>query len=140
MKIGENSHLDHGLSKEVMAHIEKLFGDRNSFFIETVELPEELGTVECGLHGPSVGDSPVPDTECTLEVRGTRGGPSRLCSRQTRQTRQLTVIAGPAGDEPCILYTAFGGPSAPREPWDSGLDEHRKVESAAFWAVHALSR
>jgi hypothetical protein len=40
-----------------------------------------------------------------------------------------------------ILYTAFGGPAAPREPGDPSLDgnEAGLAESKAFWAEHALS-
>jgi hypothetical protein len=50
----------------------------------------------------------------------------------------LTVIAGPNGDLPCMLYTAFGGPLAPREPADPTLPESERAASEAFWAVHAL--
>ena len=52
----------------------------------------------------------------------------------------MTVIGGPDGDDPCVLYTAFGGPAAPREPWDPSLDEAGWAASLAFWEAHALSR
>lgn len=168
MILHPESHTDHHLTPDQVDYILTRFREREAFFIETVELPEELGTVMCGLHGPAMGDAPVEDWEVTYAVRGGRAGPSRLCDRPIRQTRLLTVIAGPH-EEPCafcrgtgwgergslpircnctdgkvshacILYTAYGGASAPREPWDPSLDEAGKAESVAFWATHALSR
>jgi len=134
------SHLDHGLRE---AHIEFLweyFGTRDGFFIETVELPEYLEALDCGLHGPLMGDAPVPETEVIYQQRGDRPGKSRMVRRPLRQTRLLSVIAGPIKDgERCVLYTAFGGPVAPREPFDSGLDDKAKAESTQFWDEHALS-
>jgi hypothetical protein len=85
-----------------------------------------------------MGDLPVPDGECTMVVRGARRGASRLCGRAPRPSRLVTVIAGPHGDA-CILYTAFGGPQAPREPFDPSLDDAGRACSVAFWAEHALS-
>lgn len=38
-----------------------------------------------------------------------------------------------------ILYTAFGGPLAEREPFDPGLDDAAHETSKAFWRVHALA-
>ena len=139
MKITTASHLDHGLDMAVVALIAKRFSERSAFFIETFEIPEGLPGILCGLHGPIVGDAPVEDAEVVFEVRGDRGGPSRLCARPTRPTRTVTVIAGPHLDEPCVLYTAFGGPLAPHEPWEHLAPEDR-VKSEAFWREHALSR
>lgn len=110
----------------VVDHLVERFAGRSAFFVESVELPDGLPSVECGLHGPAMGDSPVPDAECVLEVRGGRAGPSRLCRRPPRPCRIVTVVAGPDGGEPCVLYTAFGGPPAPREPWDSSLSERNR--------------
>ena len=139
MKITDNSHLDHGMTPAQIAHIAALFAGRAAFFIETFELPPELGTVRCDLHGPVVGDAPVPPNECRERVRGERVYPSRVCRRYPRQTRTVTVIAGPHLLDPCILYTAFGGPLAPREPGDPTLPPEQHEESANFWAEHALS-
>jgi hypothetical protein len=135
MKIVKESHLDHNLSQDVVAFIKSKFSEKTAFFIETFELPEELGTVPCGLHGPLMGDEPV--TDARLEKRGERPYESRVVDRSDRQVRQVTVIAGPHGEEPCILYTAFGGPLAPQEPGDPGCKDVEK--SKAFWAEHALS-
>ena len=40
---------------------------------------------------------------------------------------------------PCILYTVFGGPIAPKEPDDPTLTDEQRPESIAFWAEHALA-
>lgn len=135
--VDHRSHLDHGLTAAHLAHVLKLFADRDSFFIETVDLPDELPAVPCGLHGPATGDEPVHEDEVRYAVRGERKGESRLCDREPKLVRQLSVIAGPDGDTPCVLYTAFGGPVSPREPFDAP-DEEREA-SEAFWAQHALS-
>lgn len=138
MNLHTDSHVDHGLTPEQLAWLLERYADRGEFFIDTAELPEHLGTVPCGLHGPAMGDDPIPDVEVSLESRGDREWPSRLCGRTARQTRQVSVIAGPHEGHPCVLYTAFGGPVAPQEPGDPDC---RDIEaSEAFWAEHALSR
>lgn len=144
MKTIADSHTDH-VTEETLAWLCEHFAERSAFFIETVDLPEHLGTVECGLQGPSMGDEPVPGAECRevfrpgRETRGVRW-PSRVCDRPVRQTRMLTVIAGPDGDEPCVLYTAYAGPAAPREPGDPDIpDQAGRDAAAAFWADHAVS-
>lgn len=137
-KITDDSHLDHGLSSSAIEFLRDRFADKDGAFISTVHLPDEM--LDCALHGPIMGDEPVPSTECTFEVRGNRKGASRLCSRPSRKTPMVTVIAGPAGDEPCVLYTAYGGPCAPREPWDESMTEAERKESQRFWALHALTR
>ena len=75
--------------------------------------------------------------EAMWGVRGGRAWASRLCRRPAVRTRQVTVIAGPHGAEPCVCFTAYGGPRAPREPWDAP-DAEREA-SLAFWAEHALA-
>jgi hypothetical protein len=39
---------------------------------------------------------------------------------------------------PCMLYTAFGGPLAPKEPGDPTLKDSEREESEKFWSQHAL--
>jgi hypothetical protein len=149
----KESHLDHGLSPDVVDYIMTRFADRAAFFIETFELPVELGTVPCGLYGPIMGDGPITD-DCPFlheEKRGTREYTSRGIKTDTRQVRTVTVIAGPH-EEPdpscdpngtikyaCILYTAFGGPITPKEPNDPTLAPDKLDESRKFWSVHALA-
>jgi hypothetical protein len=131
--------LDHGLTPEHLVWLCNRFANRTSFFIETVELPPNFLPLTCGLHGPLVGDEPVPEGECLYETRGTRAGQSRMCRRPLRMTRTMTVVAGPSGEDSCVLYTAYGGPAAPREPFDPNLSPEEKAESEAFWRDHALS-
>ena len=138
MIITNDSHLDHALSAGMLAHILGAFADRDAFFIETIELPAELGTVPCGLHGPAMGDEPVMPGECHHAKRPGREYVSRLCERDVRQTRLLTVVAGPHDGHACILYTAYGGPIAPQEPGDPSCRD--KAASMSWWSDHALSR
>jgi len=164
------SHLDHGLNDGIVKYILHKYKDREGFFIDTFDLETEgrsgdgdsrlpidgvmaqvdTSDITCGLHGPIVGDNPVPISECEFEVRSGRDGPSRLCDRLPRPTTIITVIAGPHDGEACVLYTAFGGPLAPKEPWDIGEisesdDQYEanlkeRMDSSAFWGDHALSR
>lgn len=139
MKIVADSHLDHGLTEAQVAHIADRFADRDAFFIESFELPEGLGLCPSGLYGPAAGDAPVDESAVHYATRGDRPGESRMVDRAPRLQRTVTVIAGPHGDESCVLYTAHGGPVAPREPFDAGLDDAGKAELTAFWAQHALA-
>lgn len=84
------SHLDHDLTAAHVAWITLHFSDRDGFFLETVELPPELPPVTCALHGPLVGDPPVPESEVSYRRRGDRPD-SRLCAREPRPTRLLTA-------------------------------------------------
>lgn len=139
MQITKDSHIDHNLTEAQVAFIADKFANHQIFFIETFELPEELGTVESALHGPIVGDEPVPEAEVHYIIRGNRKCASRMVKRPVRQMRTVTVIAGPHEGK-CILYTAYGGPCAPREPGDTGLSSWEQiVEAREFWAKHALS-
>jgi hypothetical protein len=133
----KDSHLDHGLTPAQVEHVFALFVGRTGFFIETIELPESLGAVLCALFGPVMGDAPVTEDEVTYGVRGTRAWFSRIVQRNgIRTTRKVTVIAGPHDGQPCVLYTAFGGPPTPQEPADPGCKD---VEaSTKFWSEHAL--
>ena len=167
MKKHAESHVDHGLTAEQLQFLLDRFADRDSFFIETLTLPRELGTVPCGLYGPIMGDPPISDAEVTHATRGTRAWTSRIIDLPPRQQHEVTVIAGPH-EEPCwhcdgsggigewkaripcgtcvggkvkhacILYTAFGGPLAPQEPGDPGCKDPEA--SAVFWREHALSK
>lgn len=138
MKRHADSHVDHGLTPAQVTHILERFADRDAFFIETFELPPELGTVPCSLWGPLMGDAPVIEAHVRLEPRGTRAWTSRIVEYPPRNTRTVTVIAGPHDGAPCILFTAFGGPLAPQEPGDPGCKD--PAASTAFWAEHALAR
>lgn len=134
------SHLDHALSTEHIAFMLALFSDRHGFFLETVTLPSELSSLESALYGPLEGDAPVSEANVSYTVRAGRKCASRVVALPPRPTRLLTVIAGPCIGRPCVLYTAYGGPLAPREPGDLTLADWESVQAArSFWAEHALA-
>lgn len=137
--IHKDSHLDHALTTGQLSFLLKHFADKAEFFVETVELPSELGQVPCGLYGPLCGDEPVAEADVFYKTRGDRKGESRMIEKGGRMTNALTVIAGPHDGLGCILFTAYGGPSgAPKEPWDCAEGSEREA-SEAFWADHALA-
>lgn len=140
MKITKNSHLDHSLSP---AHVELLlkhFGHIEHFAIQTIDIPLDLPELPCSLRGPACGDPTIHESEVVYEVRGDRAGKSRISvNHLPKPSRRLTAIMGMHEGE-CILFTAYGGPAAPREPWDPSLDEEGREESKAFWLSHALAR
>lgn len=147
MILHDKSHLDHGLTSEQTAYIFELFASRDGFFIETVELPDSLGTVPCGLYGPLMGDPPITSAYhstadgrdlLSYERRGTREYTSRVVDLPPRPTRKVTVIAGPHDEHACILYTAFGGPLTPQEPNDPTCKD--PAASSEVWQYHALAK
>lgn len=135
------SHLDHGLTPAHLEWLSSKFAGRTGFFIETVEMPEGLPSLRCSLYGPAMGDAPVAEEHVSYAVRGNRRCASRhLAGVFPRETRLVTVVAGVVGEDPCVLYTSYGGPEAPREPGDLSLGTMEQIlESREFWAKHALS-
>ena len=133
-----NSHVDHDLTEAQLRYLLDRFADRRAFFIETITLPTELGTVPCGLYGPLMGDLAISEDEVTYSRRGERVWDSRLIALPTRQQHEVTVIAGPHDGHACVLFTAFGGPSAPQEPGVPNCKD--PAENAAFWREHALAK
>jgi hypothetical protein len=138
MILHKDSHRDH-IPSALITWVLRRFWNHDAFFTETVEIPEGFTKITCGLHGPIMGDAPVPEEEVTYKAREGRPWSSRLVDRPSRSTRQLTVIGGPYEGHPCVMYTAFGGPLTPKEPQDPTLESDKREESEAFWSVHALS-
>lgn len=138
LKIHADSHLDHGLTDGHVAYILDRFRAAEGFLIRTIQFPADLPEVECRLRGPIMGDAPV--REARMVQRPGRDWPSRVVVGEPRLTNQLTVVMGPHDGEPCVLYTAYGGACAPREPGDPSLagDAAALAESVDFWAEHAL--
>lgn len=132
------------ITDDQVAYLLGLFADRREFFIATITLPIQLGTVPCGLYGPTMGDDAIEESEVTYAKRGTREWATRTMAdvdgvpRPTRATNQVTVIAGPHDGAPCVLYTAFGGPSSPQEPGDPACKD--VAASEMFWRCHALTK
>lgn len=140
MQKHKDSHLDHGLSPAVVDYIMARFAERDAFFLETFELPPELGTVPCGLYGPVMGDDAMLVADMVLrQRRGDRAYESNVVRAPSRPTRTVTVIAGPHDGLACVLFTAFGGPVTPKEPGDPTLAPDKVDESTKFWSVHALA-
>lgn len=138
MKIVPESHVDHALTPAHIRFLMKKFGSRKAFFIKTVRLPRDLAPLPCDLHGPLVGEPAVAESEATYVRRGNRAGESRMCHRPTILVRQMTVIGGLFNGQ-MALFTAYGGPAAPREPWDPSLKSAaERRESETFWKRHAL--
>jgi hypothetical protein len=139
------SHVDH-VSAEVLAFVLRRFADRTVHFVETFELPAELGLVTNGLCGPICGDTPIREEEVYYASRPGRAYLSRLIDRAPRLTNVLTVIGGPGKDRAtgqeydCVLYTCFGGPFAGKEINDPRLEDHERAAAEAFWAEHALAQ
>lgn len=107
MKRHAESHMDHEISQAQWDHIFARFADRAGFFIETFELPPDLGTVTNELYGPSAGDEPISDSEVVWGRRGARPWPSRLVLRPKRPTKFVRVIAGPH-EEKCARCGGTG--------------------------------
>jgi len=155
--IGREAHIDHGLSADHLAwlisqceaHWEE-WGLGEGVVVRTLEPPRHLSALECALWGPAMGDPPVGDHAVRMERRPGREWPSRRligprlepvpASAGVRMTRRVTVVIGPYVGHPAVLYTAYGGPAAPREPDDPSLegDPGALAEAQAFWSEHAL--
>lgn len=101
-------------------------------------MPESLGTAPCALRGPASGDAPIADAAVYWRTRGNRAGASRMVAMDQVASSKIVIIGG-MHEGAFILYTAYAGPLAPREPFDAGLTDEQKAESVAFWAQHALA-
>jgi hypothetical protein len=44
MKLHPDSHVDHGLSAAQVDYLLERFAGRSTFFVETIDLPDALGT------------------------------------------------------------------------------------------------
>lgn len=139
-------HKDHGITEAQWQHILHQLGNSGKvgFFIHQIEIPKELGTVPCGLYGPAMGDEPVKDIEVRMIQRTQDRQPDRMVNRPFRQVNYVQVIGtyNPdpgAMDAETTIFTCYGGPLAPRNPLDKGLNEQEKKESQEFWSKHALA-
>ncbi len=134
-------HADHGVSEKVLAWAVAQVSSPG-FFARTFELPPEETDLLNGLYGPACGDPPVEDEVTFTRQRSPDRPLSRMVRRPARPTRLLTVIGvAPQEGGEAVIYTAYGGPLAAREPGDASLvlgsPEHQ--EAVAFWATHALA-
>lgn len=154
------SHLDHNFTQGHIEWLGKKFHDRDwlkkqndkqgmpDVLVVTLDFPEELGPLPCKLVGPLMDDPPVSEDEVVYDVRGSRKYATRYhvdTARKPRPVYKMTVIAGAQRDHNFLLYynfllyTAYGGPAAPREPGDTSIDSWQEIKkSRKFWAEHAL--
>jgi len=140
--IHPESHLDHvpaSVIEAVKLALADVTNPDQRVLIETFELPEEAGTVACALYGPAMGDPPVPEDEVQSQVRPGRSWPSRMVARPVRQTRALTMVAGPHDGHDLVLFTCYGGPAAPAEVNDPELKTAERAKSIEFWKDLALA-
>lgn len=129
-------HADHSLTQAHKDFLVERFSTKTGFFLETIEMPEALPSLPCGLHGPLMGDEPIQDSETTMKARGERPGLSRRVNRANRPSRLLSAIGG-IHEGKMWFFTAYGGPVAPKEVYDTEEGAERKA-SEEFWADHAL--
>lgn len=131
-------HADHGVTADTLAWALGVIKP-TGFFIRTLTLPEEHPDLLNALYGPASGDAPVSESEVHYTQRSEDRPMSRMVARPKRPTRLLTII-GMGGDNSPVVFTAYGGPAAEREPGDRGLDTpEEKAAAEAFWASHALA-
>lgn len=141
VKITPDTHLDHALTPAHVEFILATFGEVDAFKIRTVAMPVYLPSLPCALIGPLTGDEIVTEDRVHYTRRGNRSGLSRMIFGPPVPSRNLSVIIGPDDNGEIILYTAYGGPVAPREPFDPGLTPGTPEHDASveFWARHALA-
>lgn len=144
--IHKDSHLDHNIPQPLLDRVLARFSGRTAgFFIETAKVDAWL---PLGITGPLVGDDPVQEAEVYYCYRGGRPYPSRMlklgshggyCRPRHTYTDLVTVIVGPHDGHDCVLWTAFAGPLAPREPGDPSMTDEIEIAAAKkFWSEHAL--
>lgn len=129
-------HKDHSLTEKHASQAEKALRDKGlGFHVVEVKVDEPLPSA---LYGPAAGDAPIAEGDVVRQKRGDRAEPSRMVRRPNRPSNTMTVIGKntPEGTE---IYTAYGGPLAPREPWDPSLSPAEKAEATKFWEEHALA-
>lgn len=130
-------HKDHALTPKHEAAAEAALREGGPGF-RIVQVPVE-DPLPSALYGPAAGDQPVTDAFAKMQTRGDRPQPSRMVQRPSRPSNTMTVIGKVNEDGTVEVYTAYGGPLAPREPGDPSLSPEEKAESEKFWAEHALA-
>jgi hypothetical protein len=129
-------HADHGLSEEHLRQAERELV-KHGYGLHVLNFPVET-PAPSDLYGPAAGDSPVLDSEVQMIRRGERRGASRMVARPSRPWHSITVV-GLVEMDKTLVFTAYGGPIAPREPWDTSMTPAERRESEEFWAEHALA-
>lgn len=137
--IHSDSHLDHNLEMEHLEFIKSMHVRTDGIQVTTFTMPRELKPLPCGLHGPIMGDAPVAENEVHYAPRNERVGDSRLVFRPRRLMQTITLVTGPHDGHEAVLFTAYGGPAAPQEPFELVEGSDLWKTSKEFWSKHALS-
>ena len=128
-----DSHVDHGLPKSVIDAILKYrFEDgvhKHTFSVLGGCFEDRL--IE------ETDDNPLVNVR--WEPRPGRETRSRVCDNPLTKTSLVSFIVGPHDGLPTVLYTAFPGIIAPKEPTDLSITPEEMEESIKFWARYALS-
>ncbi len=145
LKITTDSHTDHGLTPAQLAWAIAQAPESCPFFLRELTLPDHLGTVPSALRGPVAGDPPIDEATVTYAVRGNRDVLSRMCDLPKIASRKVVIVGG-EHEGAYILFTAYGGPSAPREVIEAErlhaagkLSAEALADARNFWCLHALS-
>jgi len=135
----EIGHDDHDKTEEQTSWlVRQIKAEREvGFFIHTAQLPPRLGTLENALYGPTCGDMPVMDVDCTFEKRGNRPWSDKLVARPKRQSNVITGIGVLNEDGSVKFFTVHGGPPAAQNPADPGCVDVPAAKK--FWNTHALA-
>lgn len=127
-----NSHIDHNnpnldYLEDALAEVDP---NGKAFHMQTITFNEDIGVSVC-----------VPtttDDEIVFAQRPHRNGLTRFVkNRQPIPTNELMVIlkkSENATESTYVLITAFAGPQAEPEPWDTNATNDSRI----FWASHAL--
>ena len=138
-------HIDHGLSAAHMTLAEETALEviPDGFFLVTIRIPVLIGDLPCGLYGPICGDDPIrgPEWDVSWEIRGDRKYASRMLVAPMRDSKIMTIIGMNRRDMGIIdIFTAYGGPPAPKGLFDREITYDEIEKSIQFWAVHALAK
>lgn len=119
-------HSNSALSEYLPQALQKTNPNSQDFHIETVDFGNEIGFSNC----VETNDQ----DEIVFAQRVGRFGLSRFVkNKESTPSSKLTVILKKI-PEGYLLLTAFIGPKAEKEPWDSMADK----KSLDFWKNHAL--
>ena len=111
--------------------LEQIDSAERTFFVASVDFGKPIGASRCV--------ETAADDEIVYAQREGRQGLTRFVkNKDSSPTSFVTVVAKkiPEGYE---LVTAFVGPQAEREPWDTNIaDESERARSKTFWESHAM--
>ncbi len=119
-------HKNEVLDEYLPRALERISSGKRDFLVEAVDFGEIIGETNCVVTTDS--------DDIVFAERPLRNGLTRFVKNRTKvPTSELTVVLRKEEDK-YVALTAFLGPKAEKEPWDTGATEASKV----FWETHAL--